>query len=94
MPQTTLIVAGTTAVTSAPTTVADGAAVTVAVFPTGADTLTLGEKIELFQTTPGGNVLLGSLSSGSALSLQVFGPITFIVKRPVLHAAFGVSLDT
>jgi len=92
MPQSTILAAGTTAATSTDIVLAAGASATVGIFAATAMALPAGQQFEVVQVTPGAANYVGMLTNGER-SVQIVGPGTFQVKRPVTTAAFGVFLE-
>lgn len=94
MAQSTLLASGTTAAntSSAPTTVAAGAIMTVSIFSANPGASLAGSGIEVLQVTPAAPNLITYLDEAKR-STQINGPCSFYVDRPVLSTAFGVALD-
>jgi hypothetical protein len=92
MPQSTILAAGTTAATSTDIVLAAGDTATVGIFAATAIPLPAGEQFTVVQVTPGAANYVGMLTNNER-SVQIVGPGTFQVKRPVTTAAFGVFLE-
>lgn len=94
MAQSTILVAGNTAATSADVVVAAGAVVIVGIFSAAADSLAIPTAFSVFQDTPGADNVVALLNNNyRALSLT--GPGTFRVGRPdYTGTAFGVFLES
>lgn len=92
MTQSTILASGTTAATSTNVVVSAGAIVTVGIFSTDPGASLAGRGCNVFQVTPGATNLIGYLDE-TCRSVQLNGPGTFNVSRPVLATAFGVFLD-
>lgn len=92
MAQTTILAAGTAAATSTDIVLAAGAVATVGIFAETAISLPAGEQFTVVQVTPGAANYAGMLTNGER-AIQIVGPGTFQVKRPLTTAAFGVFLD-
>lgn len=94
MAQSTILAVGVTAATSSDVVVAAGASVTVGMFA-AADTTALqaGAVLSVMIDTPGADNVVETLDN-TRRQVQIFGPGTFRVKRPVVPAAFGVFLET
>lgn len=92
MAQSTILAAGTTAATSTDVVVAAGASVTVGLFAATELTLQAGAVLTVMIDTPGADNIVQVLDN-TQRQVQLFGPGTFRVKRPVTPAAFGVFLE-
>ena len=92
MAQSTILASGTTAATSTDIAVIAGAVVTVGIFSANPGASLAGRGFDVFHVTPGATNVIGYLDE-SCRSIQLNGPGTFNVGRPVLTTAFGVFLD-
>ena len=91
MAQSTILASGTTAASSTDIVVAAGDVVTVGIFSASSGDL-LSSALAVQQVTPGALLTIGQLDSFTR-SVQISGPGTFKVARPVLTTAFGVFKD-
>lgn len=92
MAQSTILASGTAAAVSSDIIVGAGSVVTVSIFSAAPGESLASRGFDVLQVTPGADNLIGSLNE-TARTIQLAGPGTYRVARPVLETAFGVSLD-
>lgn len=93
MTQSTILAAGTTAATSSDVIVAAGAVVTVGIFASSG-AIPDGVTCSIFIDTPGADALLHERLDANQPSVQLTGPGTFRVCRPVTSTSIGVFSET
>lgn len=97
MAQATILATGTSVATSSTVSIAAGETAGIGVFVDAGETLPSNFPVFwIFQTTPGADLIIGSLNKGLP-SKVIVGPGTFKVRRPLITGTgtgIGVFSDT
>ena len=92
MAQTTILASGTTAATSSNIVLAAGETALVSLFSATGFFESQWARFEIKAVTPGTTLAIGALSIAEQ-SVQISGPGTFTVSRPLMQTAVGICAD-